>query len=41
MLGAPATSAAEQLRIMTSMEKLPEMRKDLREIKKHLGLADT
>lgn len=40
MLGAPATPAAEQLRIMMSMEKLPKMWKDLREIKKQLGLAD-
>jgi UDP-3-O-[3-hydroxymyristoyl] glucosamine N-acyltransferase len=41
MLGAPATTAAEQLRIMLSLEKVPEMRKDLREIKKQLGLADS
>ena len=40
MLGVPATPATEQLRIMMSMEKLPKMWKDLREIKKHLGLAD-
>jgi UDP-3-O-[3-hydroxymyristoyl] glucosamine N-acyltransferase len=36
MLGAPATPAAEQLRILMSLEKLPEMRKDIRELKKHL-----
>jgi UDP-3-O-[3-hydroxymyristoyl] glucosamine N-acyltransferase len=36
MLGAPATPVAEQLRILMSLEKLPEMRKDIRELKKHL-----
>jgi UDP-3-O-[3-hydroxymyristoyl] glucosamine N-acyltransferase len=36
MLGAPATPAGEQLRILMSLEKLPEMRKDIRELKKHL-----
>jgi UDP-3-O-[3-hydroxymyristoyl] glucosamine N-acyltransferase len=36
LLGVPATQAAEQLRIMSSLEKLPEMRKDLRELKKLL-----
>jgi UDP-3-O-[3-hydroxymyristoyl] glucosamine N-acyltransferase len=36
ILGAPATSAADQLRILSSLEKLPEMRKDLRELKKLL-----
>jgi UDP-3-O-[3-hydroxymyristoyl] glucosamine N-acyltransferase len=40
MLGAPATPAAEQLRILTSLEKLPEMRKDIRELKKLLRAAD-
>jgi UDP-3-O-[3-hydroxymyristoyl] glucosamine N-acyltransferase len=38
MLGAPATPASEQMRIMHSMEKLPEMRKELRAIKKQLGM---
>jgi UDP-3-O-[3-hydroxymyristoyl] glucosamine N-acyltransferase len=41
LLGAPATSAAEQLRIMSSLEKLPEMRKDLRELKKKLRLDES
>lgn len=41
LLGAPATNAAEQLRIMSTLEKLPEMRKDLREIKKLLKLTDS
>jgi UDP-3-O-[3-hydroxymyristoyl] glucosamine N-acyltransferase len=36
MLGAPATPVAEQLRILMSLEKLPEMRKDIRELKKLL-----
>ncbi len=38
MLGAPATPASDQMRIMHSLEKLPETRKDVRAIKKHLGL---
>lgn len=38
MLGAPATPASEQLRILMSLEKLPEMRKHLRQIRKQLGL---
>ncbi len=41
MLGAPATPAAEQMRIMSSLEKLPEIRKDIREIKKQLGISDS
>lgn len=40
MLGAPATPASEQMRIMSSLEKLPEIRKDLREIKKQLGMSE-
>ena len=40
MLGAPATPVAEQLRIMSSLEKLPEMRKDIRELKKLLKAAE-
>jgi UDP-3-O-[3-hydroxymyristoyl] glucosamine N-acyltransferase len=38
MLGAPATPDREQMRIMMSLEKLPELRKDLRKIKQALGL---
>ena len=41
MLGAPATPAADQMRIMSSLEKLPEIRKDIREIKKQLGISDS
>jgi len=40
MLGAPATPDKEQMRIMMSLEKLPEIRKDLKRIKQHLGLND-
>jgi UDP-3-O-[3-hydroxymyristoyl] glucosamine N-acyltransferase len=40
MLGAPATPVAEQLRILMSLEKLPEMRKDIRELKKLLRAAN-
>jgi len=38
MLGAPATSDREQMRIMMSLEKLPEIRKDIKKIKQQLGL---
>jgi UDP-3-O-[3-hydroxymyristoyl] glucosamine N-acyltransferase len=37
-LGAPATPEREQKRILMSLEKLPEMRKELRRINQHLGL---
>jgi UDP-3-O-[3-hydroxymyristoyl] glucosamine N-acyltransferase len=40
LLGAPATPLADQLRILSSLEKLPEMRKDIRELKKLLRAAD-
>lgn len=40
MLGAPATPDREQMRIMMSLEKLPELRKDLRKIKQMLGLEN-
>ncbi len=39
-LGAPATPERDQKRILMSLEKLPEMRKDLRRIKQQLGLVD-
>jgi UDP-3-O-[3-hydroxymyristoyl] glucosamine N-acyltransferase len=40
MLGAPATPEREQKQILMTMQRLPEMRKDLRRIKQHLGMAD-
>jgi UDP-3-O-[3-hydroxymyristoyl] glucosamine N-acyltransferase len=40
MLGAPATPEREQKRVLISLEKLPDMRRDLRRIKQHLGLED-
>jgi UDP-3-O-[3-hydroxymyristoyl] glucosamine N-acyltransferase len=40
MLGAPATPERDQKRILMSLEKLPEMRRDLRRIKQHLGMKD-
>jgi UDP-3-O-[3-hydroxymyristoyl] glucosamine N-acyltransferase len=40
MLGAPATPERDQKRILMSLEKLPEIRRDLRKIKQHLGLKD-
>jgi UDP-3-O-[3-hydroxymyristoyl] glucosamine N-acyltransferase len=41
LLGAPPIPVADQLRVMSTLERLPEMRKELRAIRKHLGLADT
>ena len=40
VLGTPATPEREQKRILMTLEKLPEMRRDLRRVKQHLGLAD-
>ena len=40
MLGAPATPEREQKRILMSLERLPELRHDMRKIKQHLGLKD-
>ncbi len=40
VLGYPATPHKEQVRILMSMEKLPELRRDVGRIKKHLGLED-
>jgi UDP-3-O-[3-hydroxymyristoyl] glucosamine N-acyltransferase len=40
MLGAPATPEREQKRILMTLEKLPEIRRDIRMIKHHLGLDD-
>jgi UDP-3-O-[3-hydroxymyristoyl] glucosamine N-acyltransferase len=39
MLGAPATPEREQKRILMSLQRLPELGKELRRIKQHLGLA--
>jgi UDP-3-O-[3-hydroxymyristoyl] glucosamine N-acyltransferase len=39
-LGAPATPERDQKRIMMSLEKLPDMRRDLRRIKQQLGITD-
>ncbi len=40
VLGAPATSERDQKRILMSLEKLPEMRRDLRRVKQQLGLQE-
>jgi UDP-3-O-[3-hydroxymyristoyl] glucosamine N-acyltransferase len=40
VLGAPARPIREQRRILITMEKLPEMARDVRRIKQKLGLAD-
>jgi UDP-3-O-[3-hydroxymyristoyl] glucosamine N-acyltransferase len=41
VLGAPATSERDQKRILMSLERLPDMRRDLRRVKLQLGLADS
>jgi UDP-3-O-[3-hydroxymyristoyl] glucosamine N-acyltransferase len=40
VLGYPATPHKEQVRMLLTMEKLPEIRKDVAKIKKHLGLEE-
>jgi UDP-3-O-[3-hydroxymyristoyl] glucosamine N-acyltransferase len=40
MLGIPATPEREQKRILMSLEKLPELRKEIRRLKQHLGITD-
>jgi len=40
VLGTPATPEREQKRILMTLEKLPEMRRDLRRVKQHLGMSD-
>jgi len=40
VLGSPARPHKEQVRILLTMEKLPEIRKELLKIKKHLGLEE-
>jgi UDP-3-O-[3-hydroxymyristoyl] glucosamine N-acyltransferase len=40
VLGAPARPIREQKRILATMEKLPEMHRDVRRIKQKLGLTD-
>jgi hypothetical protein len=34
----PSRPESEQKRIMVSLDKLPELRRDVRQIKQHLGL---
>ena len=41
LLGMPAFLATERLRMLSSLVRLPAYRKKLREIQKHLGLADS
>jgi UDP-3-O-[3-hydroxymyristoyl] glucosamine N-acyltransferase len=38
MLGVPALPVRDQKRILVTLERLPEMNRDLRRIKRHLGL---
>jgi UDP-3-O-[3-hydroxymyristoyl] glucosamine N-acyltransferase len=40
MLGAPATPEREQKRILMSLEKLPDLRRDMRRVKQQLGMSD-
>jgi UDP-3-O-[3-hydroxymyristoyl] glucosamine N-acyltransferase len=40
MLGAPATPEREQKRILMSLERLPDIRRDVQRIKHHLGMKD-
>jgi UDP-3-O-[3-hydroxymyristoyl] glucosamine N-acyltransferase len=40
MLGSPATPVGDQLRILSILERLPEMRRELRELKKLLKPSD-
>jgi UDP-3-O-[3-hydroxymyristoyl] glucosamine N-acyltransferase len=40
MLGAPATPDREQMRILMSLQKLPDLRKDVKRIMDHLGFKD-
>jgi UDP-3-O-[3-hydroxymyristoyl] glucosamine N-acyltransferase len=40
MLGSPATPEREQKRMLMSLEKLPDLRRDVRRIKQQLGMKD-
>jgi UDP-3-O-[3-hydroxymyristoyl] glucosamine N-acyltransferase len=40
MLGSPATPEREQKRILMTLEKLPEIRRDVRALKQRLGIED-
>jgi UDP-3-O-[3-hydroxymyristoyl] glucosamine N-acyltransferase len=40
VLGSPAAPERDQKRVMMSLEKLPEIRRDVRLIKQRLGMAD-
>jgi UDP-3-O-[3-hydroxymyristoyl] glucosamine N-acyltransferase len=40
MLGSPATPEREQKRILMTLEKLPEIRRDVRALKQRLGMED-
>jgi UDP-3-O-[3-hydroxymyristoyl] glucosamine N-acyltransferase len=40
LLGAPATPERDQKRMLMSLERLPEMRRDVRRILQHLGMSE-
>jgi UDP-3-O-[3-hydroxymyristoyl] glucosamine N-acyltransferase len=40
VLGAPAAPFSEQKRLLISLKKLPELRDDVKRLKKHVGLED-
>ncbi len=41
VLGIPALPVFEQRKVWVSLERLPEIRREVRRIKKHLGMSDT
>jgi len=40
MLGAPARPEGEQLRVLLCTDRLPQMRRELRQVRQHLGLEE-
>jgi UDP-3-O-[3-hydroxymyristoyl] glucosamine N-acyltransferase len=40
VIGSPALPEHDQKRIFASMARLPDMRRDLRKVKQHLGIKD-
>jgi len=40
VLGSPATPERDQKRILMSLEKLPDLRRDMRRVKQQLGITD-
>ncbi|HMF15599.1 MAG TPA: UDP-3-O-(3-hydroxymyristoyl)glucosamine N-acyltransferase, partial [Gemmataceae bacterium] len=40
MMGSPALPEHDQRRVFATLSRLPDMRRDLRKIKQHLGIKD-